>query len=99
MGMFNARKPRRFRPVHIYTDERREKLDQLVTDVKREQGVLTEDSKPYDTGKFRGKFGQYTPRTQRYRESQHRLGWPLVVVLVVALLMVWRFLLTGTTYL
>lgn len=98
MGMFSARKPRRFHPVHIYTDERREKLDRLVSEVKREQGQSTEDAKYYDTGKFRGKFSQYTPRAQRYKESQHRLGWPLAVVVIMALMLVWRFLLTGTTY-
>lgn len=98
MGMFNARKPRRFHPVHIYTDERREKLERLVDDVKREQGTFREKDKPYDPAKFRGKFGQYTPRAQRYRQSEHRLGWPLAVVLVMALLLVWRFLLSGTTY-
>lgn len=98
MGMFNTRKPRKFRPVHIYTDENREKLERLVNDVKREQGTLPKDQEPYDPSKFRGKFGQYTPRAQRHRESSHRLGWPLVIVLVLALMLVWRFLLTGTTY-
>ena len=46
MGMFNTRKPRKFRSVHIYTDESREKLEKLVRDVKREQGILEEDAKP-----------------------------------------------------
>ena len=60
--MFNTRKPRKFRSVHIYTDESREKLEKLVRDVKREQGMLEEENKPYDPAKFKGKFGQYTPR-------------------------------------
>ncbi len=98
MGMFYNRKPRRFRPVHIYTDESREKLERLVNDVKREQGKLEPGSKPYDPAKFKGKFGQYTPRAQRHRESEHRFGWPLAIVLLLALMLVWRFLLTGTTY-
>lgn len=94
MGMFTARKPRRFRPVHIYTDERREKLERLVNEVKREQGELQAEDKPYDTAKFRGKFGQYTPRVQRYKESKHHLGWPFVLIMVATLFLVWRFLLS-----
>ncbi len=98
MGMFSSRKPRRFRPVHIYTDEKREKLERMVEDIKIEQGILDPKEKKYDPTKFKGKFGQYTPRAQHYKESEHRLGWPLVVVLVMALLLVWRFLLSGTTH-
>lgn len=98
MGMFNTRKPRKFRSVHIYTDESREKLEKLVRDVKREQGMLEEENKPYDPAKFKGKFGQYTPRVQRYKESSFRMGWPVVIVLLLALMLVWRFLLSGTTY-
>ena len=33
MGLFNTRKPRGFRRVSIYTDERKEKLDKLVNQV------------------------------------------------------------------
>lgn len=93
MGLFTNRKPRRYRPVHIYTDERREKLERLVNEVKREQGDLKANPQPYDTAKFRGKFGQYTPRAQRYKQSERRLGWPFVLVAVFALLLVLRFLL------
>ena len=98
MGMFSTRKPRRFRPVHIYTDESRERLERLVNDVKRDQGQLESDSQPYDPAKFKGKFGQYTPRAQRHKESGSRLGWPVVIVLLLALALVWRFLLSGSTY-
>lgn len=98
MGMFNTRKPRKFRSVHIYTDESREKLEKLVRDVKREQGMLEEENKPYDPAKFKGKFGHYTPRVQRHKESSFRMGWPVVIVLLLALMLVWRFLLSGTTY-
>ena len=38
MGLFNTRKPRGYRRVSIYTDDRKEKLEKLVNQVKREQG-------------------------------------------------------------
>ena len=37
MGLFSARQPRKFRPVSIYTDERKEKLQKLVEQVEREK--------------------------------------------------------------
>lgn len=96
MGMFNARQPRRFRPVSIYSDESRERLQKLVDEVKREQGLADpKEKKPYDTGKFNGTFINYTPRAQKHKENGTRFGWPLAIVLIMALLMIWRFLLTG----
>ena len=67
MGMFTTRQPRKFRRVSIYTDERRDKLEKLVNDVKREKGELPPE--PYDPTKF---------------------------VIVILLLIVWHYLLTGT---
>ena len=38
MGMFKNREPRRYRPVNIYTDERKERLQKLVDEVRIQQG-------------------------------------------------------------
>lgn len=67
MGMFKTREPRRFRRVSIYTDERKEKLDKLVEEVKREQGELPPAPVDYTRDRFKGKFSQFTPRTQASR--------------------------------
>lgn len=95
MGLFTNRQPRKYRPVHIYTDERKEKLDKLVNDVKRQQGLLPEEEKPYDPAKFKGKFSEFTPRAKHHKEHGSRLSWPLALILIAALLVLWRFLLTG----
>ena len=95
MGLFTTRKPRKFRPVSIYTDERKDKLQKLVDDIKRQQGLLSEEEKPYDPTKFKGTFIEFTPHAKKYKESSSRLGWPLALILVVALMLLWRFLLTG----
>lgn len=95
MGLFTTRQPRKFRRVSIYTDERKDKLQKLVDDVKREQGLLPPEDKPYDPTKFKGTFIEFTPRAKKYKESTTRLGWPLALILIAALILLWRFLLTG----
>ena len=93
--MFNTRKPRSFRRVSIYTDESRDRLQKLVDDVKREQGEAPATEESFDPDKFRGTFINYTPRAQKHKESGSKLGWPLIILLIFALIIVWRFLLTG----
>lgn len=96
MGMFSTREPRRFRRVSIYTDESQDRLRKLIEDVKRESGEVVEEAdKPYDPAKFKGTFINYTPRAQKHKESGSRFGWPIALVLIMALFMVWRFLMTG----
>ena len=56
MGMFQTRQPRKFRRVSIYTDERRDKLDRLVRDVRREMGELPSDERSIEPDHFKGKL-------------------------------------------
>ena len=44
MGMFNSgmRKPRRFNHQYIYVNERKEKLDKMEEQAKRDLGMLPE---------------------------------------------------------
>ena len=95
MGMFQTREPRRFRRVSIYTDESKERLQKIVDDVKREQGELPQEEQKFDPEKFKGTFINYTPRAQRHKESNSRMGWPLYVVLIFALIVILHFLLYG----
>ncbi|MCF0198338.1 MAG: hypothetical protein HUK02_03310 [Bacteroidaceae bacterium] len=92
MGLFQTREPRQYRKVSIYTSERKDKLDKLVRDIKRQQGELPADD--VDPDKFKGKFSQFTPHAQR-ASGGPRLTWPLVLILVVVLIFVWHYLLTG----
>lgn len=103
--MFKAREPRKFRRVSIYTDERREKLQQLVNEVKAEESapeektsVTVEDVMRND--RFKGKFSQYTPRAQRHSEGgSNRLAWPIALMAILILIMIWHYLLTGNIHL
>ncbi len=96
--MFKTREPRRYRPVSIYTDERKEKLDKLINDYKRETGELPPEPEDYTRDRCKGKFSQYTQRTQRISEGGwgRNFKWPVVLVVVIFLIMLWNFLLTGS---
>lgn len=95
MALFQSRQPRKFRRVSIYTDESRERLQRLVDEAKRENGEIpAEDATKVDPDKFRGTFSQYTPRAQRRKERGERVGWPVAIVAIVALIVIWRLLLS-----
>ena len=53
MGMFTMRKPRGFHHSYIYVDERKEKLDKMKENAKRELGMLTE-KKEFNPEDIRG---------------------------------------------
>ena len=95
MGMFSARQPRKFRRVSIYTDERKEKLQKLVEQVEREKGEAQLTDEAYNPEKFKGTFINFTPRAQRYKEKGARVGWPLAILLIFILLIIWHFIMTG----
>jgi hypothetical protein len=96
MGMFKTRQPRKFRRISIYTDERREKLEQLVNDYKRETGELPPTQEDYTKDRFKGKFSQYTPRAQRFAEGgRGMIKWPVALVAIIALFMLLRWIMTG----
>ena len=95
MGMFQTREPRRYRRVNIYTDESRDRLQRIVDEVRREQGEQPAEEKPFDPESIKGTFINYTPRAKKHKENGSRFGWPLLIVLLLVLIIVWRFLLTG----
>lgn len=94
--MFSTRMPRKYRRVSIYSDEHKEKLAKLVQEVKREQGELPEQ--PYDpTDRFKGQFAKYTPHAQK-AQGGRKLAWPVILMLICALLLIWHYLQTGHLY-
>ena len=93
MGLFNTRKPRGYRRVSIYTDDRKEKLEKLVNQVKREQGEQTDEK--YDLTKFKGTFINYTPNAKKYKEKSNKLTWPVALILIIISIFIWHYLLTG----
>lgn len=70
-------------------------MQKLVDEVKREQGEAPAQEEHYDPDKFRGTFINYTPRAQKHKEGGSKLGWPIIIVIIFALIVLWHFLLTG----
>lgn len=93
MGLFQTREPRKYRRISIYTSERQDKLDKLVRDVKREMGELPADE--IEPDRFKGKFSQFTPRASQASERENRLTWPLALILILVLILVWRYIVMG----
>ncbi len=97
MGMFNSgmRKPRRFNHQYIYVDERKEKLEKMEEQAKRDLGMLPE--KEFSPEDIRGKFVEGTTHLKRRKESGRKpvhLG--VILVIIVLLIFLWHYLQTGS---
>jgi hypothetical protein len=95
MGLFNAKKPRRFNHQYIYVDEHKEKLNKMEEDAKRELGLLPE--KEFSPESIRGKFIEGTTHLKRRKKSGRKpvhLG--VILVMLILLLFLWHYLLTGS---
>lgn len=91
--MFSTRKPRKYRAVSIYSDERKERLDRLVNDAKREMGELP-PTDPTKIPSYKGRFSEFTPRASA-DGMRRKVKWPVLVIVIVLLILVWRFLTVG----
>ncbi len=96
-GLFKSGmgKPRRFNHQYIYVNERKEKLDKMEEDVKREMGILPE--KEFSPEDIRGKFVEGTTHLKRRKESGRKpvhLG--IFIILLLGLCYIWHVLRTGS---
>lgn len=95
MSLFSTRSPRRFRGVHIYTSERQDKLDRLVEDAKREEQIERGETPEYrpDIESYRGKFAKNLKKAD---PDRRRLHPGIAIALIVVLIIIWHYLLTGS---
>jgi len=95
MALFKTREPRRFQGVHIYTSERQDKLNRLVAEAKREEQIQRGETPEYtpDIESYRGKFAQNLKKAD---PSRRRLHPGIAIALIVILLIIWHYLLTGS---
>ena len=95
MSLFSTREPRRFRGVHMYTSERQDKLDRLVADAKREEQMERGETPEYkpDIESYRGKFAQNLKKAD---PNRRRLHPGIAIAIIVVLLILWHYLLTGS---
>jgi hypothetical protein len=67
MGLFTTQKPRGFHHSYIYVDERKEKLEKMEEQAKRDLGLAPE--KEFSPEDIRGKFVDATTHLKRRKQS------------------------------
>ena len=93
MGLFKMRTPRRFNHQYIYVDERKEKLQKMEDNAKRELGMLPPKELSSED-RIRGKIVDQTTHLKRRKASgSRRLSFGLALVLIGILVFLWNFLL------
>lgn len=95
MGIFKSEKPRAFSHQYIYVDERREKLDKIEENAKRDLGMLPPKEETTEE-RIRGKFVESTKHLKRRKESGRKpLSYAALLIGIGALCYVLHYLVTG----
>ena len=88
------RKPRGFHHNYIYVDERKEKLEKIEENAKRELGMLPE--KEFSPEDIRGKIFEQTTHVHRRRERGRKpMKTGILIIAVVVLIWLWYALSNG----
>lgn len=94
MGMFSVRKPRGFHHQYIYVDERKEKLEKMEEDAKRELGMTP--PKEFNPEDIRGSFVKGTTHLKRRKaRGKKPLSYGTLVIAIIILLFILHYLATG----
>lgn len=97
MGMFSVNKPRGFQHNYIYYDPRKEKLEKIRENAKRELGLLP--PKEFDPEDIRGKFVGATTHLKRRKESGKKpLHAGVIIMLIIGLIFLAKWLWTGRVF-
>lgn len=96
-GLFKSGggKPRGFNHQYIYVNERKEKLQKMEEDAKRDLGMAP--PKEFNPEDIRGKFVEGTTHLKRRKESGRKpvhLG--IFIILLLGLMYLWYYLKTGS---
>ena len=73
MAGFKMREPRKFNHKYIYVDERKEKLDKIVENAKRDLGMLPPKEPTYEE-RIRGAFVGSNSHLERKRTNASRVS-------------------------
>ena len=97
MGLFRVNKPRGFQHNYIYYDPRKEKLQKIEENAKRELGMLPE--KEFDPEDIRGKFVGATKHLKRRKESGHKpISSGILIIIIIVLVLLAKYLYTGQLF-
>ena len=95
MGYFKMPAPRRFNHNYIYVDERKEKLQKIEENAKRELGLLPTEEGSYEE-RLRGAFVGETTHLKRRKENGQRISTKGIVVALAVALFLLHYLITGS---
>ena len=73
MARFKMREPRKFNHKYIFVDERKEKLDKIVENAKRDLGMLPPKEETYEE-RIRGAFVGDNSHLDRKRSNGSRIS-------------------------
>lgn len=94
MGMFSVRKPRGFHHNYIYYDPRKEKLEKIEENAKRELGMLP--PKEFSPEDIRGKFVDATTHLKRRKQSGKKpISYGILIGAIIVLLIIANYIITG----
>lgn len=97
MGMFRVNRPRGFQHNYVYYDPRKERLEKIEENAKRELGMLPE--KEFNPEDIRGKFVGATKHLKRRKESGRKpVPSGVLVIIIIALILLMKYLYTGTLF-
>ena len=95
MGMFKSEKPRAYSHQYIYVNERKEKLNKIEENAKRDLGILPPQESTAEEH-IRGKFVESTKHLKRRKESGRKpLTYAALLIGIGALCYVLHYLVTG----
>ena len=80
---------------YIYYDERKEKLRKIEENARRDLGML-DGEETFDPNRIRGKFLESTKHLRRRKQSGAKpVSTPVIIMILVALIILLHYLLTG----
>lgn len=97
MGLFSVRQARGFQHNYMYYDPRKEKLQKIEENAKRELGLLPE--KEFNPEDIRGKFVGATKHLKRRKEGGRKpLASGIIIFIIIILCFLLRYLYTGVLF-
>ena len=94
MALFKMREPRKLNHKYIFVDERKEKLDKIVENAKRDLGMLPPEEKNYSE-RIKGAFTGENSHVTRRRENGSRINSRTAVAALFVCAILFYFLIKG----
>ena len=94
MGYFKQSEPRRFNHKYIFVDERKEKLDRIVENAKRDLGMLPPKEDGYRE-RLQGSFSGTDSHVARRKANGSRITTRFAVAALLVCVFLLYYLLRG----